>query len=192
MDKGCFMACWAMLLRNNSSTEYLNNIYDMRVSDTILFSSVYTDPFTVMLAQWELTDTLPSSVYNSSVDRYNLTTVTASYATYTNRYSIADYYGVRSNLREYTFSSSQTEADKILIIADALEDSWSGIIVNFNSAHYLVITEDRGAQYTNLKERYIAFDPASVLDYNYLGHTWAELESSYDFDDITKIYYFAD
>ena len=153
MDRGCFIASTAMVLRNMQKTM---NGTDFR---TGFIGPLYADPFTVTLANVGKNGSEISQ--NPSTGNYNLPNVyvdpiSVSLPTILPKFGATYRTGV---------DLTGTDAQKISQLALALSiNQGKGIIVllknSSGSTHYIVIVGDNGG--TSANQRFIVCDPGTV------------------------------
>ncbi len=147
MSEGCFLNCWAMVLRNQNA--HMQG-FDFRSGFN---GSLYANPYTVTLAN--IGKTGPEVQWVGS--RLEMPCSIDPIAV--RRTTIASAFGKTSHMQSLSGSVSQ----KAEVIADRLANSTGGVIVFFTKGsftHALVIVRDLGPSYSTY-ERFIVCDPGT-------------------------------
>lgn len=122
--EGCYLAACAMVLKNHyvKTTE---KHYDSRTGTT---AKMYADPYTVFLAN----NNFPNVTYNSSTDKYTVTTGNNPYLI--NSATVTNYWGMRVEIIHKT----GTETEWAQLISDAVADNPAGVMARYDG-HTIVI-----------------------------------------------------
>lgn len=146
MDEGCFISCYAMILRNKGKTMYGT---DFRCGD--YYGTMFADPYTVMLAN----NNKSGSEVVKDGNNYKLNGITNPVYVYSS--NIGAKFGFTPPSSISLSGSEVTKADKI---AQTLAVHPEGVIVGFGTSHYLVFISDRGSSYAP-NSRFYVCDPGA-------------------------------